>query len=41
MGATSLILPSDDKIRVIAVSLADASAPLVPTHPLFDTLGRN
>jgi len=40
-GATSLILPSDDKIRVFAVTLADEPAPVTPVHPLFDTLERN
>jgi alpha-mannosidase len=39
-GAASLTLPSDDKIRVLAVTLADQAPPVVPAQPLFDTLVR-
>lgn len=40
-GARSLILPNNDKIRILAVSVAEDSPALKPAAPLFDTLGRS
>jgi len=39
-GAKTLTLPDNDKIRVLAVTLTDELRPVVPAHPLFDTLER-
>ncbi|MGH9643300.1 MAG: hypothetical protein ACRD3Q_12870, partial [Terriglobales bacterium] len=38
-GARTLTLPKNDKIRVLAVSVARESAGVEPAHPLYDTLG--
>ncbi len=40
-GARTLTLPNNDKIRVLAVSVARSDAPIHPAHPLYDTLGRS
>ncbi|MGB9459016.1 MAG: glycoside hydrolase family 38 C-terminal domain-containing protein [Bryobacteraceae bacterium] len=39
-GARSLTLPDNDKIRVLAVSVAETNPELKPAQPLYDTLTR-
>jgi len=39
-GATTLTLPVNDKIRIMAVTVANESGAVRPAQPLFDTLGR-
>jgi alpha-mannosidase len=39
-GATSITLPSDDSIRVMAVTVSDEPAVATPAASLHDTLGR-
>jgi alpha-mannosidase len=39
-GAKTLALPDDDKIRVLAVSVAETNPELKPAQPLYDTLER-
>ncbi len=39
-GAKTLVLPDNDKIRVLAVSVARDSEPVEPAQPLYDTLER-
>jgi alpha-mannosidase len=38
-GATTLTLPDNDKIRIMAITVADQSGSLRPAAPLYDTLG--
>jgi alpha-mannosidase len=38
-GATALTLPDNDKIRIMAVTVADQTGNLRPAQPLYDTLG--
>lgn len=40
-GAKTLTLPDNDKIRVLAVSVADENPQATPAEPLYDTLGRS
>ena len=40
IGAETLTLPSDDKIRVLAVTVSDEGGRVRPSQPLFDTLER-
>jgi alpha-mannosidase len=40
-GAKSLTLPRNDKIRVLAISVAEESPGVKPAQPLYDTLGRS
>ena len=40
-GAKSMRLPKNDKIRVLAMSLADENPPVIPAQPLYDTLNRS
>ncbi len=40
VGARTLTLPSNDKIRVLAVSVAEENPEVKPAEPLYDTLGR-
>jgi alpha-mannosidase len=40
-GARSLVLPTNDKIRILSVSIVDDNPSLIPAAPLFDTLGRS
>ena len=37
-GATSLTLPDNDKIRIMAVTVADRAGSLQPVEPLYDVL---
>ncbi len=37
-GATTLTLPNDPHVRILAVTVADQEPALVPAHPLYDTL---
>ena len=37
-GATTLTLPNDPHVRILAVTVADQESALVPAHPLYDTL---
>jgi alpha-mannosidase len=37
-GATSVILPNNPKIRILAATAAKEPAPVVPAQPLYDTL---
>ena len=39
-GAKTLTLPNDDKVKVLAVSVADEGPLVKPAQPLYDTLGR-
>ena len=39
-GTKTLTLPNNDKIRVLAVSVAEDNPSLTPAAPLYDTLGR-
>ena len=39
-GTTSLTLPDDTDIRILAVTVAAEPDPISPAHPLHDTLGR-
>jgi len=39
-NARTLTLPNNEKIRVLAVSVAEENPRLNPAHPLYDTLGR-
>lgn len=39
-GAQSITLPNDEQIRILAISAAGETAPLVAAQPLFDTLSR-
>jgi alpha-mannosidase len=39
-GATTLTLPRNDKIRILAVTVADVAASAHPAQPLYDTLRR-
>jgi alpha-mannosidase len=38
-NARTLTLPDNDKIRVLAVTVAEQNAQVVPVQPLYDTLG--
>jgi alpha-mannosidase len=38
-NARALTLPDNDKIRVLAITVADESAEVIPAQPLYDTLG--
>ena len=40
-GAHSITLPKNDKIRVLAISVAQENPAVVPVQPLYDTLGRS
>jgi len=40
VGARTLTLPNNDKIKVLAVSVADEGPLVKPAQPLYDTLGR-
>ena len=40
-GASNLTLPSNDKIRVLAISVADENPQVSPAQPLYDTLERS
>lgn len=39
-GAKTLVLPENDKIRILAVSVARESSAVEPAQPLYDTLER-
>ena len=40
-SAATLTLPNNDRIRVLAVTVADEPWVVTPAHPLYDTLERN
>jgi len=40
-GARTLVLPDNDRIRILAITVADEPATISPAHPLYDTLERN
>ena len=40
-GATTITLPSNDKVRILAVSVADENPQVTSAEPLYDTLGRS
>jgi len=40
-GAKTITLPSNDKIRVFAISVTNANPEVKPVQPLYDTLGRS
>ena len=40
-GERTLILPDNDKIRILAISTAKGAPELEPAAPLYDTLGRS
>jgi alpha-mannosidase len=39
-GATTLTLPVNDRIRVLAITVSDEGPAVRPAHPLYDTLER-
>jgi alpha-mannosidase len=39
-GATTLTLPDNDRIRILAISVADEAGRVTPAQPLYDTLER-
>jgi alpha-mannosidase len=39
-GAKTITLPSNDKIRILAISTAEQNPSIAPVQPLYDTLGR-
>jgi alpha-mannosidase len=39
-GATAITLPDNDRIRILAISVADESGSVAPVQPLYDTLER-
>src|ERR1019366_7245360 len=39
-GATTLTLPDNEKIRILAISVAEEGATAKPVQPLYDTLER-
>jgi len=39
-NAKTITLPSNDKVRILAISVADEGPLLKPAQPLYDTLGR-
>ncbi len=39
-GATTLTLPDNERIRILAVTVSDEGKAVRPAHPLFDTLQR-
>ncbi len=38
-GATSITLPDNDHIRIMAITAVDEPGRVTPAHPLYDTLG--
>jgi alpha-mannosidase len=40
-GARTLVLPDNERIRILAVTVADEPWNVTPAHPLYDTLERN
>jgi alpha-mannosidase len=38
-NATTLTLPTNEHVRILAVSIADANPRVIPAQPLLDTLG--
>lgn len=40
-GARTLVLPDNERIRILAITVADEPATISPAHPLYDTLERN
>jgi alpha-mannosidase len=40
-GARTLVLPDNDRIRILAISVADEPSMIRPVQPLYDTLERN
>jgi alpha-mannosidase len=39
-GATTLTLPDDSSIRILAISVAQTGPTLTPAQPLYDTFNR-
>jgi alpha-mannosidase len=39
-NARTLTLPTNDKLRILAITLSNESAPVRPAQPLYDTLSR-
>ena len=40
-GVKKISLPSNDKIRILALSVAEENPDVKPVQPLYDTLGRS
>ncbi len=40
-GTKTITLPHNDKIRILAISVADENPEVKPVQPLYDTLGRS
>ena len=40
-GARTLVLPDNERIRILAITVADEPATIRPAQPLYDTLERN
>ena len=39
-GANTMALPSNNNVRILAISVADENPEASPAQPLYDTLGR-
>jgi alpha-mannosidase len=39
-GATTLTLPMNERIKLLAVTVSNEGAPVLPAAPLYDTLQR-
>ena len=39
-GERSLTLPDNERIRILAITVADEPGMITPAHPLYDTLDR-
>ena len=39
-GVTSITLPANDRVRILAATVSDQGAPVRPAAPLYDTLVR-
>jgi len=40
-GAKTLVLPNNERIRILAITVANESGDVRPAQPLYDTLERN
>ena len=40
-GTRTLTLPDNDRIRILAITVAEEPWVITPAHPLYDTLKRN
>jgi alpha-mannosidase len=40
MGVRTLVLPNNDRIRILAITVANETGDARPAQPLYDTLER-